>query len=148
MLRQNRKITISNDDKYQLFRWLNTTDFLVSLRGLDALKINYMRVSVTRKNIRFLPDSSRIIARFFMSGELRTQQLIMRVLNLQDDKVNMALEQTLREFANWHRNISRVFLNHAVKIQDIIEGMEINFDELSSERKMLLGAYCTSEYAI
>ncbi|HZJ36181.1 MAG TPA: glycoside hydrolase family 130 protein [Gillisia sp.] len=107
-----------------------------------------MRVSVTRKNIRFLPDSSRIIARFFMSGELRTQQLIMRVLNLQDDKVNMALEQTLREFANWHRNISRVFLNHAVKIQDIIEGMEINFDELSSERKMLLGAYCTSEYAI
>lgn len=107
-----------------------------------------MRVSVTRKNIRFLPDSGRIIARFFMSGELRTQQLVMRVINLQDDKVSMALEQTLREFANRHRNISRVFLNHAVKIQDIIEGMEINFDDLSFERKMLIGAYCTSEYAI
>lgn len=107
-----------------------------------------MRVSVTRKNIRFLPDSSRIIARFFMSGELRTQQLIMRVLNLKDSKVNMALEQTLREFANRHRNISRVFLNHAIEIQDIIEGMEINFDQLSLERKLLIGAYCTSEYAI
>jgi predicted GH43/DUF377 family glycosyl hydrolase len=107
-----------------------------------------MRVSVTRKDIKFLPDSSRIIARFFMSGELRTQQLIMRVINLQDDKVNMALEQTLREFANRHRNISSVFLNHAMEIQDIIEEMEINFDDLSLERKMLIGAYCTSEYAI
>lgn len=107
-----------------------------------------MRVSVTRKNIKFLPDSSRIIARFFFSGELRTQQLIMRVLNLQDEKVNMALEQTLREFANRHRNISRVFLNHAIEIQHVIEGMEIDFDELSLERKMLIGAYCTSEYAI
>ncbi|MCJ7758663.1 MAG: glycoside hydrolase family 130 protein [Gillisia sp.] len=107
-----------------------------------------MRVSVTRKDIKFLPDSSRIIARFFMSGELRTQQLIMRIINLKDDKVNMALEQTLREFANRHRNISSVFLNHAMEIQDIIEEMEINFDDLSLERKMLIGAYCTSEYAI
>ena len=67
-----------------------------------------MRVSVTRKNIRFLPDSSRIIARFFMSGELRTQQLIMRVLNLADDVVNMALEHTLKEFANRHRTLSLI----------------------------------------
>jgi len=121
---------------------------LVYLRDLGVLKINYMRVSVKRKNIKFLPDPNRIIARFFMSGELRTQQLIMRVLNLPDSKVNMALEKTLREFANRHRNISKVFMNHAIKIQDIIEGMEINFDELTLERKLLIGAYCTSEYAI
>ena len=107
-----------------------------------------MRVSVTRKNVKFLPDSSRIIARFFMSGELRTQQLIMRILNLSDSKVNIALEQTLREFANRHRNISRVFMNHTIKIKHIIQGMEVNFDELSLERKLLIGAYCTSEYAI
>jgi len=107
-----------------------------------------MRVSVTRKDIRLHPDSSRIIARFFMSGELRTQQLVMRVVNLPDDQVSLALEQTLRDFANRHRNISKVFLNHAKEIQDIIEGMKINFDHLSLERKMLLGAYCTSEYAI
>ena len=42
MLRQNRKITISNDDKYQLFRWLNITNILVPLKGLDALKIKVM----------------------------------------------------------------------------------------------------------
>lgn len=107
-----------------------------------------MRVTVTRKNIKFLPDPSRIIARFFMSGVLRTQQLIMRVINLEDEKVNLALEQTLIEFANRHRNISRTFLNHAMKVRDIIEGMEINFRKLSLERKMLIGAYCTSEYSI
>ena len=58
------------------------------------------------------------------------------------------MEKTLSEFANRHRNISRVFMNHAMKLQDIIEGMEIDFDELSIERKLLIGAYCTSEYAI
>ncbi|MFT7160152.1 MAG: hypothetical protein ACI9GZ_001325 [Bacteroidia bacterium] len=38
-----------------------------------------MRVSVTRKNIHFLPDSSRVITRFFMSGEDRAIKLLSRI---------------------------------------------------------------------
>ncbi|MGB3464665.1 MAG: glycosidase, partial [Cyclobacteriaceae bacterium] len=65
-----------------------------------------MRVSVTRKEIKFLPDSSRVIARFFMNGNERTINLITRLQGMSDRQVNLTLEHTLREFANRHRNIS------------------------------------------
>ncbi|MBK5278206.1 MAG: glycoside hydrolase family 130 protein [Bacteroidia bacterium] len=107
-----------------------------------------MRVSVIRKNVRFNPDSSRVVARYFMNGDQRTQKMVSRILGLDEKEVNVALEHTLREFANRHRNISRVFFKHCANIQGIIEGMEINYDDLSDERKMLIGSYCTSEYSI
>lgn len=107
-----------------------------------------MRVSVTRKNLRFFPDSSRVIARFFMNGDLRTRNLVNRIIQLTDYQVNQALEQTLREFASRHRNVSRLFFKHCENIRSIIEGMDINFEDLSDERKMLIGSYCTMEYSL
>lgn len=107
-----------------------------------------MRVSVIRKNVRFNPDSSRVVARYFMNGDQRTQKLVSRLMELDEKQTNLALEHTLREFASRHRNISRVFLKHCSNIQGIIEGMEIDYANLSEERKMLIGSYCTSEYSI
>lgn len=107
-----------------------------------------MRVSVTRKDVRFVPDSSRVVALYFMNGDLRTQKLISRIIGMNDAEVSLALEHTLREFANRHRNISRVFLKHCQRIQGIIEGMQIDFSGISEERKMLIGSFCTSEYSI
>lgn len=107
-----------------------------------------MRVSVTRKNINFTPDSSRVIARYFMNGDERTRNMISRLMVMDEKEVNQVLEHTLREFANRHRNISRVFLKHCTNIQGIIEGMQIDFASLSEERKMLIGSYCTMEYSI
>lgn len=107
-----------------------------------------MSVRVIRKDISFLPDASRILARFFMGGEEKTQKLIFRVLNLSEAEVHLALEQCLREFSSRHRNISRIFLKHCNEIQWIIEKMEVDFSALSEECKMLIGAYCTMEYSI
>ncbi|MGY5849350.1 glycoside hydrolase family 130 protein [Salegentibacter sp. F14] len=107
-----------------------------------------MSVTVIRKDVHFHPDSSRILARFFRAGDLRTQKLIARVLSLDTEEVHLALEQTLREFANRHRNISRVFIKHCNNIQDIIEKMKVDFEQLSQEQKLLIGAYCTMEYSI
>jgi predicted GH43/DUF377 family glycosyl hydrolase len=107
-----------------------------------------MRVSVTRKNIKFAPDSSRVVARYFINSEQRTQKLVSRLMALDEKQVTLALEHTLREFANRHRNISRIFFKHCANIQEIIEGMEVNYAALSDERKMLIGSYCTSEYSI
>ncbi len=107
-----------------------------------------MSVSVIRKDVEFLPDSSRILARFFRGGDLRTQKLVSRVLALEETEVQLALEQTLRDFAHRHRNISRVFYRHCKNIQGIIEKMEVDFDQLSEEQKLLIGAYCTMEYSI
>ncbi|HEY4618889.1 MAG TPA: glycoside hydrolase family 130 protein [Flavobacterium sp.] len=107
-----------------------------------------MRVSVTRKNVKFTPDSSRIVARYFMNGEQRTQKMISHIITLDEKQVIDTLEQTLREFARRHRNISSIFYRHCEKIRGIIEEMQINCDSLSDERKMLMGSYCTMEYAI
>jgi len=107
-----------------------------------------MRVSVTRKNVKFNPDSSRVVARYFMNGDQRTQKLLGRIMSLDENEVFMSLEHTLREFASRHRNISRVFYKHCENVRGIIEGMQINYSGLSEERKMLIGSYLTMEYAI
>lgn len=107
-----------------------------------------MRVSVQRKNITFLPDSSRVVARYFMNGDLRTQNLLSRIFLMNEAQVNQALEQTLRDFASRHRNISRLFHKHCENIRGIIESMGIKFNSLSEEQKMLIGSYCTMEYSL
>ena len=107
-----------------------------------------MRVPVIRKNIIFTPDSKRVIARYFMNGDLRAQKIVAHIMLLDEKQVIHTLEQTLREFARRHRNISNIFFKHCEKIRGIIEGMQINYDNLSDERKMLIGSYFTMEYAI
>ena len=107
-----------------------------------------MRVPVIRKNIFFTPDVKRVVARYFMNGDERTQKMVSRIMVLDEKQVTDTLEHTLREFSRRHRNISRIFFAHCEKIKGIIEGMQINYDALSQERKMLIGSYCTMEYAI
>ena len=107
-----------------------------------------MRVSVVRKNIKFIPDSKRVVARYFMNGEERTQQMVARIMTLNEKQVLETLEQTLREFARRHRNISSIFIKHCEKISPIIEAMQIDYEGMSLDRKMLIGSYCTMEYAI
>lgn len=107
-----------------------------------------MRVSVIRKNVKFTPDTSRVVARYFMNGDQRTQKMVSRIMALDEKQVAQALEHTLRDFASRHRNISRIFFKHCANIQGIIEGMEINYHDLSDKQKMLIGSYCTMEYSI
>lgn len=107
-----------------------------------------MRVSVIRKNVKFTPDSSRVVARYFMNGDQRTQKMVSRLMAMSEKQVVHILEHTLREFASRHRNISRIFFKHCENIKGIIEGMKIDYAGLSDERKMLIGSYCTMEYAI
>ena len=107
-----------------------------------------MRVPIIRKNIKFTPDSKRVVARYFMNGEERTQQMIGRIMTLDDNQVLQTLEQTLREFARRHRNISSIFIKHCEKVRPIIEAMQIDYEALSNDRKLLIGSFCTMEYAI
>lgn len=107
-----------------------------------------MRVTVNRKKIHFLPDSSRVVARFFFNGEERTKALLQRILSLSEQQVSQTLEQTLRDFASRHRNISRIFFRHCSMIQPVIESMGVDYGALSDDRKMLIGSYNTMEYSI
>lgn len=107
-----------------------------------------MKVAVVRKSIKFTPDSSRVVTRFFMSGDQRTQELVGRIMVMNEQQVNLTLEQIFRGFARRHRNISSVFLKHFENIRGIIDQMQIEYATLSEERKMLIGSYLTMEYSI
>lgn len=106
------------------------------------------QVSVQRKNLSFLPDSSRVVARFFNNGEERTCNLIRRLMSLDDEAVTRELGHILREFVGRHRNISQIFLRHYENHRGLLEQMELDESYLSKERKLLIGSYSTMEYSI
>ncbi|WP_026449650.1 glycoside hydrolase family 130 protein [Aequorivita capsosiphonis] len=107
-----------------------------------------MRVPVTRKQLKFLPDSSRVVARYFMNGESATKDMLALVFAMSESDVHIALEQTLREFAYRHRNITHLFNKHYNNALSLIEQMDVNIDDISGERKLLIGSYLTMEYSL
>ena len=72
-----------------------------------------MQVPVTRRNLFFKPDSSRVVARFFNNGDVRTINLVKRIMSLDETSVKHELESVFKEFMARHRNISDIFLKHA-----------------------------------
>lgn len=106
------------------------------------------QVDVQRKDIRFIPDSSRVVARFFNNGEERTRALVQRIIALDDENVARELDNILLEFVGRHRNISKIFLDHFENHLGLVERMELNGSDVSQERKLLIGAYSTMEYSI
>jgi predicted GH43/DUF377 family glycosyl hydrolase len=107
-----------------------------------------MKVAVTRKSLKFLPDSSRVVARYFNSGEQRTKELVGRILMMNNQEVTHTLEQINRGFARRHRNISSIFYKHFENVKPLIDEMQINSAIISEDRKLLIGSYLTMEYSI
>jgi predicted GH43/DUF377 family glycosyl hydrolase len=107
-----------------------------------------MKVAVIRKSLKFLPDSSRVVTRYFNNGEQRTKELVTRLLLMSDQQVTRTLEQINRGFARRHRNISSIFYKHFDNIHSVLEEMQVNREVLSEERKLLIGSFLTMEYSI
>src|SRR5215204_2434084 len=107
-----------------------------------------MLVSVTRKNVLFKPDASRVIARFLNSTEERSIALINRVLSLTEKQQQEMLTQVLRDYSKRHRSISRIFDNHFSRLSDILEKLNVPLHQFSNIEKLLIGAYFTMEYSI
>ena len=108
-----------------------------------------MGTTVKRTQIRFTPNASRIIARFFMPGnEAEVTPIIRYILEMPEEEMLELLSQVLRSFAPRHRSISTVFSRHFMNLVPLIERLGIGVDSLSQERRLLIGAYFTHEYAI
>ncbi len=108
-----------------------------------------MAIHVERKKIRFYPDSKRVIARYFLpGGEERAIIIIEKILALSDEETRFTLNQVLINFAQRHRNISRVFEKHCEQVKHVIERLDVDVANLSQERKLLIGSYFTMEYSI
>ena len=111
-------------------------------------KSQLMRIPIHRQAAKINPDSKRVIARFFFNGEDRAQEVIKQVMALDEEKVFSIISPILQEYSKRHRNISKVFDRHFNKISTALKKLDIDKEEVSRPRKLLLGSYFTHEYSI
>lgn len=107
-----------------------------------------MSANINRKPIRFSSDSKRVIARYFFPGSDRAQSIVQKVIDMPNQAAKLALNQSLRDFSDRHRNISRIYKKHFERTKDIMGGKNGDLDILDDYKKLLIGAYFTSEYSI
>ena len=107
-----------------------------------------MPVNINRKNIIFQPDSSRVITRFFTSGDDRNMQLIKKVLAMPEKVQQETLLQVLRDFSQRHRSVSKAFEKNFNKVLGLFDKMNIDLATVSTAQKVLIGSYFTMEYSI
>lgn len=107
-----------------------------------------MSVHIFRKEITFQPDSSRVIARFHYSGDERSKQLIVLILNLSEEQQQQELSNVFRKYAKRHRSIIKIFERHFQRLSAVLNVMEIDPHSLHTDQKLLIGAYFTMEYSI
>jgi len=107
-----------------------------------------MQVTVNRKNLKFNPDASRVIARFLYTSDERALNTIRSVLVMSKNEASKALSPVLRDFSMRHRNISKIFERHFKKVNRLFKLLNIDPDSLDISQKILIGSYFTMEYSI
>ena len=108
-------------------------------------------IPITRTEVRFLPDPHRVIAQPFIpgdqvfpNGQSRVEVLVERVLALSEEEVSSTLAATCELFADRHADLTGVFDHNFGEVARHIDDP----DDLSAQRRHLIGAYFTHEYAI
>ena len=107
-----------------------------------------MQVAVNRKDINFIPDSSRVIARFLYTNDERAMNTIRMVIEMTPDEVSQTLSPVLHDYSMRHRNISKIFERHFKNIVHLFKPLKIDPNSLDHSRKILIGSYFTMEYSI
>ncbi len=108
-----------------------------------------MAMNVTRMPVHFEPDPKRVIVRFFMPGGIsRAKKIISRIMELAESDASQVLNQTLRDFSNRHRNITRIFSKHFDRVSHLVVELGYDLQKIKKERQLLVGAYFTHEYSI
>jgi len=107
-----------------------------------------VQVTVTRKDVIFNPDPSRVIARFHYTNDERSKNIIRKVFDMPENEAKIALNQVLRGYSKRHRSISTIFENHFNKLSHLLDELNINPDDIGESMKVLIGSYFTKEYSI
>jgi len=107
-----------------------------------------MQVAVNRKSTKFLPDSSRVIARFLFTTPARAISTIQMVLDMTEIEARLSLSSVLRDYSLRHRNISAIFERHFNRIAYLFVQINLDANLVDYNRKMLIGSYFTMEYSV
>jgi len=104
-----------------------------------------MPVQVTRLPIQLVPDSKRVITRFFGPGdENRMRGIITRLLAIPVAELEALLESVGSSFRPLHPDIDDIFLQHFEKVKYCVPSSA----KISDKLRRLIGACFTMEYAI
>jgi predicted GH43/DUF377 family glycosyl hydrolase len=100
---------------------------------------------IKRSNIKLSPDPERVLLQFFAPGnDKRASDLVYRIMNLKDNKVEDILNKIMQRFSNRHRNFDSTLLNHYKKVEYLL----YSAGSISISRRMLIGSYFSKEYSI
>lgn len=108
-------------------------------------------IPVHRSSLRFLPDSKRVITKPFtpggkisQDGRTRIERILDRIFALSEDETKEILNTIRKRFSNRHRDIDSIF---SANFSCVAERF-IKKPALSTEQRLLIGAYFTHEYSI
>lgn len=108
-------------------------------------KENSVKSLIKRKRTRIVRDTSRVITRAHIPGDMgRVSKIIERVMALSEKKATELMKEVHANFYDRHKNIEQQLINHFDKISEYIPRNTI----ISNTKKMLIGAYFTMEYSI
>ena len=107
-----------------------------------------MPITISRKDLTFKPDTSRVIARFMYTNDERSKQMIKCVMKMPEEEIKNSLIQVLRRYSKRHRNISKIFELHFNKLANLFKELDIDSESLDINQKVLIGSYFTMEYSI
>ncbi|MCG6861169.1 MAG: glycoside hydrolase family 130 protein [Chromatiaceae bacterium] len=98
-----------------------------------------------RKAIVIKAKSGRVITRPYVpAGEERIRKLVDRVLNLDEEQACAILETLLHDFSHRHR----YFRQSLERNFQLVAGYVPNLDQVSPQRRLLIGSYFTAEYSV
>jgi len=110
-----------------------------------------VKIPIRRSEVVLRGDPQRVISRIFIPGEeelirgtSRVKDVLDRCLSLSATQVHEELAATVANFSQRHRDLKGKFDLHYSAVQHLIP------DEaaINNERKRLIGAYLTQEYAV
>ena len=107
-----------------------------------------MSIEIKRKDIKFAPDPTRVIARFTNYSYETNTRIIGSVMRMSDKEVEVTLNQFLRDYTKRHRNISTILEKNFKKISYLFQHLNIDALQVDLNRKLLIGSYVTMEYAV
>jgi hypothetical protein len=103
------------------------------------------KLHVRRTGIVLKPNNSRVVIRpFEPTDEHRIERIVSRVMSLSDQEVDLLIEDVMREFHNRHQKTRHFFLHRFDQVRKYL----ITNLPLAENRRMLIGAYFTQEYAL
>ncbi len=102
-------------------------------------------LTLRRHDVTLVPESARVIVRPFMPASThRITTIVGRALAMSESEVATELATMLKEFASRHIDIEKPLMNNYERVIPHI----FTHHPLSHERKLLIGALFSGEYAL